>query len=306
MPFTLLQSPATMMADPLLGGHVLSFYRCGGSGGLSTPPIITQTSGSTMLVWVGRGDLRAFTEASVPKDNKGNTYALLDTVHAYTRWPGSGEALYASPSVAGGEGHVFTAPMPAGLGSDEITMAVVEVKNGGVIQEARWIYAPSFSPTQTSLSVTTTAAATLVAFWAGDSGSFPPGMTAVPDNGFTRIEEILTGACFVQAAVATKEVAVAGTYNVTWTSTPPQGGHVWLVAVQSVPTPAPALTARPSGEHLVISWPASATGYQLEVSSQPSAPAAWTSVTNFPVIIDGQNTVTNEMTSETLFYRLKK
>ena len=214
-------------------------------------------------------------------------------------------ALYASPSVAGGVGHVITAPMPDGLGSDEITMVAVEVKNGGVIQDARWIYAAPLSPTQTSLDVTTTAAATLVAFWAGDSGSVLPGMTVVPDNGFTKIEEILTGECYVQVVVATKQVAGAGTYNVTWSSTPPQGGHLWLVAVQSVPPP--TLKAKRAGGNLVIYWPASSIGYALEMTREPMAAAgAWTSVTNRPVTLDGQNTITNAIAPGTLFYRLRK
>jgi hypothetical protein len=36
----------------------------------------------------------------------------------------------------------------------------------------------------------------------------------------------------VQCAVAAKNVTAAGTYNVTWTSTPVQGAQLWLIAVQ--------------------------------------------------------------------------
>ena len=42
-------------------------------------------------------------------------------------------ALYAFPSFAGGSGDVFTAPMPV---TDEVTLAVVEIKNGGLIQDS--------------------------------------------------------------------------------------------------------------------------------------------------------------------------
>ena len=42
----------------------------------------------------------------------------------------------------------------------------------------------------------------------------------------------------VQAVVATKDVSAAGTYNVTWTSTPAQTAFLWLIAVQHG-TPAP-------------------------------------------------------------------
>jgi hypothetical protein len=33
--------------------------------------------------------------------------------------------------------------------------------------------------------------------------------------------------------VAVRQVSAAGTYNVTWTSTPIQGAQLWLAAVQA-------------------------------------------------------------------------
>ena len=36
----------------------------------------------------------------------------------------------------------------------------------------------------------------------------------------------------VQVAVAVKQVAAAGTYDVTWSATPNQGAITWLVALQ--------------------------------------------------------------------------
>src|SRR5450432_4164696 len=153
---------AKATASPTLGAHVLAYYDCAGSNGLSTPAITTQASGSTILAWVGRGDISQFTSATVPNDNKGNTYALIGTLHDYSpNYAGSGEALYSCTAAAGGSGHVFTAPM---TGRDEITLAVVEITNGGVIQDAQWNKV--LSPPQTSMNVTTTGAATLVAIWA--------------------------------------------------------------------------------------------------------------------------------------------
>jgi hypothetical protein len=54
----------------------------------------------------------------------------------------------------------------------------------------------------------------------------------VPDNGFTVVDDLLEPGNLVQGAVAVKNVTVAGTYDVTWTSTPVQGAQLWLVAVQ--------------------------------------------------------------------------
>jgi hypothetical protein len=294
----LLFCAAKATAGPSLGAHALAFYSCGGSGGLSTPAITTQASGSTILAWVGRGQLNQFTSATVPNDNKGNTYALIGTVHDYSPdYPTSGEALYSCTAAAGGSGHVFTAPM---TGPDEITLAVVEITNGGVIQDAQWNKV--LSPPQTSLIVTTTGAATLVAIWAGDSGA--NNVTAVPNNGFTIIDSELFAACQVEAVVATKDVAGAGTYNVTWTATPTQGAHMYLVAVQSVP--APVLQAQISGGSLAVSWPTSADGYGLETTSNLFQAGTWKSVTNVPAIVGTENAITNPITSGTGFYRLKK
>lgn len=302
VPLALLSGLARAIADPTVGAHALSYFPPPSSQGplLSTAPMDTEAYGSTMLVWVGRGNLNNFSLATVPLDTQGNSYDLLGPVQSYApKWPNSGEVLYAASSVVGGTGHVVSAPRPV---YEEVTMVAVEVKNGGLIQDVQssvLLSSPITSPT-----VTTTGPATLVAIWAGDGGI---ANSATPDNGFTIVEQLFAlETPYIQVAVATKNVAEAGSYNVTWDASPWQGAHLWLVAVQSLPVSPPLLSVRPSGEHLIISWPAAAGGYILEMSSQPSVAAAWTSVTNAPVILDGRNTITNKIAPESLFYRLKK
>jgi hypothetical protein len=150
------------------------------------------------------------------------------------------------------------------------------------------------------LNVTTTGPATLVAIWCGDSGA--PSVTATPNNGFTVTDSQLLSGCDVEVAVATKDVAVAGTYNVTWTATPTQGAHLYLVAVQSV---VPALQAQISAGNVSVSWPTSAIGYNLQMTSNLTPTNAWTTVTNAPVIIGPQNVVTNVISPGSQFFRLK-
>ena len=212
-----------------LGGHALGYYRLSGSAlVLTSSGITTQGSGSTIVACVGRGDLSAF---SLPRDNKGNApYRQLGPAHPYALWGGSGTALYAFESAVGGTGHTVATDNRLG---DEITMAVVEVANGGLIQDYKWNEVLSGSPL-TSLSVTTTGPATLVAFWWGDAG-VDSVKTALPNNGFVVIDSILEAGALVQCAVAAKEVSAAGTYNVTWSATPQQGAQLWLVAVQRAP-----------------------------------------------------------------------
>jgi hypothetical protein len=186
--------------------------------------------------------------------------------------------------------------------TNEITMAAIEVKNGGVIQDVEWNELTTPASSQTSLNVTTTGPATLVAIWTGDSSS--DSETAIPSNGFTTIDSELLASCDFQAVVATKDVATAGSYNVTWFVTPNQGAQIILVAVQSAPPP--ALQAQVAGGNIVISWPALAAGYGLEMTSNLLMSNFWTPVTNVPAIVGSQDTVTNAIYPGTGFYRLMR
>ena len=214
-------------SNPTLGVHGLVFHISRGSTGpsLSVPAKTTQ-SGSTILAFVGKGSIY---NLSLPFDNKGNTpYVQLGAIHEYTRWPGEGTAMYAFNSVVGGPNHIVS--VEDSNVWDEVTLSMVEVKNGGVIQDYKWNEV-LHSATQTTQSVTTTGPATLIAVWYGDDSSSTPS-NPVPSNGFTVIEGNGNATESVQMFVATKDVAAAGTYNVTWSTSPIQGAQLYLVAVQ--------------------------------------------------------------------------
>ncbi len=215
-----------MVPPPSVGAHALVFQRQSAPDGkpvISTPGLATQT-GSTILVSVGRG---VFSSFALPTDNKGNApYRQLGEAHTYTRYPNSGTALYAFESAAGGSDHVVSATTPA---SDEITLSAVEVRGTRVVDH-QWREVLLGSPI-TSGTVTTSGPATLVAFWWGDH-DVREDKTATPDGGFQVIDSVLASGALVQSAVAVKQVDAAGSYNVTWTATPPQGAQLWLVAVE--------------------------------------------------------------------------
>ena len=288
-------------AGPTVGAHTFTNYNLGQNSrlGISTRALNTQPSGSTMLVCIGRGDIFAFTQ--VPTDSKGNTpYVQLGSSLGYVPlYPDSGTALYTCPSATGGAGHIVTVST---VPQDEVTLDAVEVKNGGVIQDYKWNEVLQGHPL-TTLDVTTTGPATLVAFWWGDGNQYFV-HTAIPDNGFTLIGSLGPLGSYVQTAVATRDVATAGTYHVTWDSGGNEGAQLWLVAVQSEPLP--ALQAQIVGGHTVITWPASATGFSLETTSDLLAGNSWTRVTNTPAIVDLQNTITNPIAQGSQFYRLRK
>jgi hypothetical protein len=218
--------PINVPGQPGLGAHGLSFHRLNANSPttISSPAITTAATGSTMVVSVARGNRFMF---ALPTDNKSNTpYVRQGTEHAYTRYPDSGTALYTFANLAGGSGHVVRNSTSS---DDEITLAAVEVVGGTTVHQVEW-NEPLAAPL-TSRSVTTTGPATLVAFWWGDAG-VDNNKTAVPNNDFHVIDSILLSGALIQCAVAVKNVAQAGTYDVTWTSTPAQGAQLWLVAIQ--------------------------------------------------------------------------
>jgi hypothetical protein len=232
----LLDVPGHTPGMPGLGAHGMKYYHLDKSSASSivTPQMATQSSGSTIVVSIGRGDNTLF---ALPTDNKGNVpYQQQGTMHPYDPlYLQSGTALYAFTDAKGGAD--FTVGTTTGMATtgkyDEITLAAVEVIEGTKIQAFEWNELSN--PPLTSRSVTTTGPATLVAFWWGDGYFYNPfrPQEATPDNGFAVVDTNATELdSFVQCVVAVKNVTAPGTYNVTWTAAPTQGAQLWLIAVQ--------------------------------------------------------------------------
>jgi uncharacterized repeat protein (TIGR03803 family) len=88
-----------------------------------------------------------------------------------------------------------------------------------------------------------------------------------------------------------------------------QGGVAGNGTVFSITLPAsapPKLSIKSiDGARVVLTWPVSFSGFALESTARLS-PAQWNDVTPDPVIINGQNTVTNAVTENPGFYRLRQ
>jgi formylglycine-generating enzyme required for sulfatase activity len=63
------------------------------------------------------------------------------------------------------------------------------------------------------------------------------------------------------------------------------------------------LSIAPAGNQVVLSWPTWASNYVLQ-STTNFLPAAWNIVSPAPVVVNGQNTVTNPISGPQQFYRL--
>jgi len=68
----------------------------------------------------------------------------------------------------------------------------------------------------------------------------------------------------------------------------------------------PSLNARPRGNALVLSWPTNAVGFTLQSTLDLTPPITWIDSTSPPAVIGAQFTVTNSLSGNAQFYRLKK
>jgi uncharacterized repeat protein (TIGR03803 family) len=82
-------------------------------------------------------------------------------------------------------------------------------------------------------------------------------------------------------------------------------GVLFSISLPSVSAP-PQLTIIPSGDNVVLSWPTSAPGFTLQSTVNLGSSAIWATNLPAPVILNGQNVVTNPITGTQQFYRLSQ
>jgi formylglycine-generating enzyme len=79
----------------------------------------------------------------------------------------------------------------------------------------------------------------------------------------------------------------------------------WFAGVHPILAQTTNLSIAPAGNQVVLFWPASVTNYVLQ-STTNLLPAAWSTVSPAPVVVNGQNTVTNPISGTQQFYRLSQ
>jgi hypothetical protein len=70
--------------------------------------------------------------------------------------------------------------------------------------------------------------------------------------------------------------------------------------------PAPQLTIIPSGANVILAWPANATGFTLQSTTNLGSSAVWNTYSLAPAVVNGQNIVTNPFSGTQQFYRLSR
>jgi hypothetical protein len=213
-----------------LGAHTLQTQSEGlGTNPVVTQPITTQRHDSALIVFNGGYS----SNASSPVDSYGNRWKQLGNDVPYGNGYGDrfNVKAYVAFKAQGGPGHTVSFSKN-GNAEGEISVPFIEIRDAAVLQDVSQTYAPT-GLVLISGKVTTTGPATLIAVWWGDGGV--KRMSAVPNNGFAVIDSYLKlpDNSGVQCAVAYKQVAAAGTYDVSWTGAPAQGAILWLFAFQS-------------------------------------------------------------------------
>jgi hypothetical protein len=211
-----------------IGAHTLLGQEEGNGANPALSAGVNTVSGSYLISFVAS----YASNTNAPSDNKGNVWPLLGAPVVYEGYGGAFDVkAYTARAAIGGSNHVLSV-IKNGNASGELTLPFVEVRGAGVLQSVAQNYAPA-GTVLTSGTVTTTGPALLLAFWWGDGGGLTH--TAVPNNGFTILDSFLQlpPNSAVQCAVAVKQVSAAGSYSVSWATSPSQGAPLWLFAFQA-------------------------------------------------------------------------
>jgi uncharacterized repeat protein (TIGR03803 family) len=111
-----------------------------------------------------------------------------------------------------------------------------------------------------------------------------------------------TGTVF---AVNTDGTGFTNLHSFTATS-----GGVWgggtVFSLSPSPVTLPQLTIVPSGPYVILTWPTNTIGFTLQSTTSLGSSAVWSTNSLAPVVVNGQNTVTNPITGTQQFFRLSQ
>jgi hypothetical protein len=127
------------------------------------------------------------------------------------------------------------------------------------------------------------------------STSSPSAMTASPSG---ESVAYVSGIDFSQGKAGDSTAAFSPTLASGSGSGPSNSPPVLAVTVN----PAGSSTASPAS--IVLTWPATNGGFTLQSTTNLFAPTVWANVSLTPVVINGQNTVTNIISGAQQFFRL--
>ena len=174
------------------------------------------------------------------------------------------------------------------------------------------VYTFAFGDTVISAVPTNFTATALVPFTNLLLATFTNGVPNSATNNFTAFinwgDNSTNGGVIVTNLAGRKEVrgshtyTNAGNYPVYLTLQSTLGASATVVCTGSVP---PVVSLARTGTNNVVRWPAWATDYQLQSTTNVAAPN-WPAVTNFTALNGYDSVTTNSTTNGAYFFRLKK
>jgi uncharacterized repeat protein (TIGR03803 family) len=127
---------------------------------------------------------------------------------------------------------------------------------------------------------------------------------ATNGSGFTSLHsfDAVNGACPVAEVLVSSNTL----YGTTAANAGAPGyGTVFSLSLAVSPPQPPQLTITPSGPNVLLTWPASGNFFLQSASNLVSEPV-WTKVFTAPIVLNGQNTVTNPISAGPQFFRLSQ
>ena len=83
-------------------------------------------------------------------------------------------------------------------------------------------------------------------------------------------------------------------------------GTVFSLSLGSVSVSAPQLAIIPSEANVILTWPTNAAGFTLQSATELGSSAVWTTNSPGPVVVNGQNAITNPISGTKQFFRLSR
>ena len=174
------------------------------------------------------------------------------------------------------------------------------------------LYTFTFGDTPISAQGTNCTAVALISFTNQLLATFTNGVPGSPTNNFTadinwgdnstNSGVIANGLNGRKNVLGSHTYTNAGDYPIYLTVHSTAGASATAVSIAHVP---PSLSLILAGGQNVVSWPAWATDYQLQSSTNLAA-ADWPAVTNFSTLAGYESVLTNNTTGGSFFFRLKQ
>jgi hypothetical protein len=227
-----------------------------------------------------------------PANTSGNTdvWSATGDPFEYVRTAARGAASFNdTPAVSA---KILWHDLPANLAPGETRQVTLIVRNTG---NTSWTAASNYKLGQAD----------------SDTASFIPGNRVTLDD--TQDEIPLYGGIFrgrPKTFIFTVQApAMSGVYSTHWKMLQENVawfGEVLPMTINVGSTVQPGLTAVLYAANVILTWPTNAAGFEyiLQCTTNLASPALWTTVPATPVVIDGQNTITNPISGTATFYRL--